>query len=250
MRLHRNGEDIHHFARIASFAEYAVIPESGAVPVREDMPLDKASLVGCSVMTGVGAVVNTAKVEPGAKVVVIGCGGVGLNCVQGAQLAGAEQIVAVDTKANKLDYARTFGATDTINSSNATNEEVVERIQELTRGRAGLRLRGDRLRTDHPPGLRVHPAPAAPRWSSAWPPENDEITLNALSIPRTEKIIMGSWYGSAKAWTDLPRMCDLYLAGRLNLDDLVSRSYPLEEINEAYDALAAGDVARSIIEFA
>ena len=200
-------------------------------------------------MTGVGAVVNTAKVEPGAKVVVIGCGGVGLNCVQGARLAGAEQIVAVDTKANKLDYARTFGATDTINSSNATNEEVVERIQELTKGGADYAFEAIGF---SPTILQSYECtrPGGTTVVVGMAPEDDEITLNALSIPRTEKIIMGSWYGSAKAWTDLPRMCDLYLAGKLNLDDLVTRSYPLEEINEAYDALAAGDVARSIIEYA
>lgn len=249
VRLHRNGEDIHHFARMASFAEYAVVPESGAVPVRADMPLDKASLVGCSVMTGVGAVINTAKVEPGAKVVVIGCGGVGLNCVQGARLAGAEQIVAVDTKANKLDYARTFGATDTIDASNSPNEEVVARIQELTGGGADYAFEA----IGH--GPTILQAYECTRLGGTtvvvgMAPENDEITLNALSIPRTEKVIMGSWYGSARAWTDLPRMCDLYLAGRLNLDDLVSRSYPLEQINEAYDALGAGEVARSVIEYA
>jgi Zn-dependent alcohol dehydrogenase len=181
--------------------------------------------------------------------VVIGCGGVGLNCVQGARLAGAEQIVAVDTKANKLDYARTFGATDTINSSNATGEEVVERIQELTKGGPDYAFEAIGY---GPTILQAYECTRAGGTTVivGMAPENDEITLNALSIPRTEKVIMGCWYGSAKAWIDLPRMCDLYLAGRLNLDDLVSRSYPLEEINEAYDALAAGDVARSIIEYA
>ena len=107
VRLHtKGGQDLHHFARTASFAEYAVVPESGAVPVREDMPLDKAALVGCAVMTGAGAVINTAKVEAGSSVLVIGCGGVGLNCIQGAVLAGAGRIIAVDVKANKVEYAR------------------------------------------------------------------------------------------------------------------------------------------------
>ena len=153
VRLHRNGEAIHHFARMASFAEYAVVPESGAVPVRGDMPLDKASLVGCSVMTGVGAVINTAKVEPGAKVVVIGCGGVGLNCVQGARLAGAEQIVG---RGHEGEQARL--------RAQLRGDRHRQLLQPLERGGGrphpgadrrgpGLCVRGDRPWPDHPPGV-------------------------------------------------------------------------------------------------
>ena len=130
-RLHKGGQDIHHFTRTASFAEKVVVPESGAVPVRKDMPLDKAALIGCSVMTGVGAAINTAKVEPGSSVLVIGCGGVGLNIIQGAVLAGAVRIIAVDTLQNKLSYAREFGATETLSASEG---DVVARVQDLTDG--------------------------------------------------------------------------------------------------------------------
>ena len=130
-RLSKNGETIHHMARTSCFSEYTVVPESGAVPVRSDMPLDKACLVGCAVMTGVGAVTNTAHIEAGSIVAVIGCGGVGLNSVQGAALAGASQIVAIDMLDNKLDYARQFGATDVVNAGNG---DAVARVKEITSG--------------------------------------------------------------------------------------------------------------------
>jgi S-(hydroxymethyl)glutathione dehydrogenase/alcohol dehydrogenase len=244
-RLHRGDQRIHHFSRTASFAEYAVVPESGAVPVRDDMPLDKASLIGCSVMTGVGAAINTAKVEPGSSVVVIGCGGVGLNIIQGALLAGAGRIIAVDMRDNKLEYAREFGATDTVNAGNG---DAVARVLEMTRG--GVDYAFEAIGNKHAirqcydmcklGGTTVVVGMA---------PENDEIAINALSLPRSERIIMGSWYGSARPWTDLPKMADLYLSGRLKIDPMISRTYKLDEINTAYDALVAGEVARSVIVF-
>lgn len=244
-RLHKDGADVHHFARTACFSEYAVVQESGAVPVREDMPLDKAALIGCSVMTGVGAVINTARVEPGSSVVVIGCGGVGLNCVQGAALAGAERIVAVDIAQNKLDYAREFGATDLINAS---NQDPVEAIHELTRGGADYAFEAlGRAETITQAYEATRPGGTAVVVGMA--PEHDVVSINALSLPRTERTLKGSYYGSARPWIDLPRLADLYLAGRLRVDELVSRSYGLGEINEAYDALQRGDVARSIIAF-
>lgn len=244
-RLSRNGEVVHHFARTSCFSQYAVVQESGAVPVREDMPLDKAALIGCAVMTGVGAVINTAGVEPGSKVVVLGCGGVGLNCVQGAALAGADQIVAVDIMPNKLDHAKQFGATDVVNAS---NQDPVDVVLELTGGGADYAFealgRSDTIRQAYesirPGGMAVVVGMA---------PETDEVSINALSLPRNEKILMGSYYGSARPWIDLPRLTNLYMSGRLKVDELVSRSYPLEQINEAYDALGNGEVARSIIDF-
>ena len=244
-RHRKNGEPVYHFARTACFSEYAVVQESGAVPIRKDMPLDKAALIGCSVMTGVGAVINTASVEPGSKVVVIGAGGVGLNCVQGAALAGADQIIAVDVKQNKLDYAREFGATDVINAS---NQDPVEAIHELTKGGADYAFealgRPETIRQCYE-GVR----PGGMAVVVGMAPEEDDVAINALSLPRNEKILMGSYYGSARPWIDLPRLVDLYMSKRLQVDELVSRSYPLDEINVAYDALAAGDVARSIIAF-
>jgi S-(hydroxymethyl)glutathione dehydrogenase / alcohol dehydrogenase len=243
VRLHKGNQDIYHFARTASFAEYVVVPESGAVPVREDMPLDKACLVGCSVMTGVGSVINTAKVEPGSSVLVIGCGGVGLNVIQGAVLAGAGRIIAVDVLENKLAYARQFGATDIVDASHG---DTVARILDMTDGGVDYAFEAignsrtilQSYESTRPGGVTTVVGMAA---------EDDQVSINALSLPRTEKTIMGSWYGSARPWVDLPKMVDLYLSGKIQVDSLVSRTYPLAEINTAYDALAQGEVARSIL---
>jgi S-(hydroxymethyl)glutathione dehydrogenase/alcohol dehydrogenase len=245
VRLHKGGQDIYHFARTASFAEYAVVPQSGAVPVRQDMPLDKACLVGCSVMTGIGAVINTAKVQPGSSVVVIGCGGIGLNVIQGAALAGAERIIAVDVLENKLAYAREFGATDIIDASSG---DTAARVRDLTDGGADYAFEAiGNSRTI----LQAYESTRLGGVTTivGMAPEDDQVTINALSIPRTEKVIMGSWYGSARPWVDLPKMVDLYLSGRIKIDPLISRTYRLEEINPAYDALEKGEVARSILMF-
>lgn len=243
VRLHKGAADIHHFARVACFAEYAIVPQSGAVPVRKDVPLDRACLIGCSVMTGVGAVTNTAKVPPGSSVVVIGCGGVGLNCVQGAALSGAGRIIAVDMLENKLAYAREFGATDVIDASKG---DVVERIHAMTDGGADYAFEAIGF------SKTIEQAYEATGLGGTtvvvgMAPETDNLTLNALSIPRAEKVIMGSWYGSARPFVDLPKMVDLYMDGKLKVDELVSRHYPLDEINTAYDALANGEVARSVL---
>jgi S-(hydroxymethyl)glutathione dehydrogenase / alcohol dehydrogenase len=243
VRLHRGSTDIHHFARIACFAEYAVVPQSGAVPIRKDMSLEKACLVGCSVMTGVGAVINTAKVAPGSSVVVIGCGGVGLNVIQGAALAGAERIIAVDLLENKLEFAKEFGATDVIDGSKVN---AVEAIQEMTHGGADYAFEAigfsrtieQAYESTGLGGTTVVVGMA---------PEDDDIRISALSIPRAEKVIMGSWYGGARPWVDLPKMVDLYLEGKLKIDPMISRYYNLDEINVAYQALAKGEVARSIL---
>jgi S-(hydroxymethyl)glutathione dehydrogenase/alcohol dehydrogenase len=243
VRLHKGATDIHHFARVACFAQYAVVPQSGAVPVRKDMPLDKACLIGCSVMTGVGAAINTAKVAPGSTVMVIGCGGVGLNVIQGAKLAGAGRIIAVDMLENKLAYAREFGATDIIDASKG---DTVDRVVDMTDGGVDYAFEAigysktivQAYEATGPGGTTVVVGMA---------PEDDNMTISALSLPRAEKTLVGSWYGGARPFVDLPKMVDLYLDGKLKVDELVSRSYPLEEINQAYEALANGEVARSIL---
>jgi len=243
VRLHKGNQDIYHFARTASFAEYVVVPQSGAVPVRDDMPLDKACLVGCSVMTGVGSVINTAKVVPGSSVMVIGCGGVGLNVIQGAVLAGAGRIIAVDVLENKLAYAQQFGATDIVDASHG---DTVARVRDLTDGGVDYAFEAiGNSRTI----LQAYEStrPGGVTTVVGMAPEDDEVSINALSLPRTEKVIMGSWYGSARPWVDLPKMVDLYLSGKIQVDSLISRTYPLDEINTAYDALGKGEVARSIL---
>ena len=245
VRLHRNGQDVHHFTRTACFSEYAVVPESGAVPVRPDMPLDRACLVGCSVMTGVGAVTNTARAQAGSDVVVIGCGGVGLNAIQGAVLAGAHRIVAVDLLDSKLEYARQFGATDVVNAGNG---DAVARVVEITGGGVDYAFEAiGNARTIEQAYEMCRPGGTAVVVGMAA--ETADIRINALSLPRSERAIVGSWYGGARPWVDLPKLVDLYMSGKLKIDEMISRTYRLDEINTAYDALVAGEVARSVIVF-
>ncbi|MCH8897303.1 MAG: Zn-dependent alcohol dehydrogenase [Chloroflexi bacterium] len=242
-RLHKGSQEIYHFARTASFGEYVVVPQSGAVPVRDDMPLDKACLIGCSVMTGVGAVINAAKLEAGSSVLVIGCGGVGLNIIQGAVLAGAGRIIAVDLLENKLAYARDFGATDIMDAGSG---DVAARVRDLTDGGVDYAFEAignsktivQAYESTCPGGVTVVVGMA---------PDGDQLTIASSSLPRMEKTIMGTWYGSARPWVDLPKMVDLYLGGKLQVDSLISRTYPLDDINIAYEALSKGEVARSIL---
>jgi len=245
-RLHKGSQDVWVMGMMGAFAEYCVVPESGAIPMPDNMPFGPACLIGCAVTTGVGAVVNRAKVQPGASVVVIGIGGVGLNVVQGARLVSATKIIAVDILDNKLEMARQFGATHTIN---AKNEDAVKRVKELTEG----------LGSDYafevignPKALRqafdcVRPGGTAVMVGA--PPVGSEVTVEARPFMFAEKILMGTWYGSSKPRIDFPRMVDLYMTKKLKVDELISRTYKLEQINEAFAALERGEVARSIITF-
>ena len=242
--LHKGDQPVNTFSSVSSFAEYMVVQQNGVVKIREDAPLDKMVLVGCGVMTGVGAVVNTAKVEVGSSVAVIGAGGVGLNVIQGAVLAGAGRIVAVDLRDSKLEMAKEFGATDTVNASAG---DPVAAVRELTGGGPDY-------------AFEVVGSPEAV--SQAWDmvgaggqvivigmvPFGSKVSIDGRAFMR-DKILRGCVYGSARPLVDMPRMVDLYMAGKLKIDQLVSRTYPLEGINEAFAALKNGEVARSIIKF-
>ena len=244
-RLHKGDRDIHHFTGVASFAEYAVVPESGAVKIRPDIPLDVAALVGCGVMTGVGAVINTAKVEPGASVAVIGCGGVGLNVVQGAVLAGAEKIIAVDLNAKKLELATLFGATHTVNPADG---DLTSQVLNLTDGLGAdyafeVIGRSDTIAQAYfsirPGGMAIVVGVAR---------ADDMLTIPALTLLQ-EKSIKGSLYGSARPSVDMPKLLDLYMGKRLKIDELVSRRIKLEQVNDAFTWMEQGEVARSVIVF-
>ena len=245
-RFRRGDEEIRHFAGVSSFGELTVLPREGLVKIDPTVPLEKAAIVGCAVMTGVGAVINTARVEPGASIVVVGCGGVGLNAIQGGALAGAEKIIAVDVLDNKLEYARQFGATHTIN---AKQVDAIEAVKEITGGRGAdyafevignVKTIAQAYQMIRRGGTLVVVGVA---------PMGAEVAINASSIMLDEKMIRGSLYGSCQPKLDAPRMLNLYRAGKLKLDELISREYPLDKINEAFDALRHGEVARSIIRF-
>jgi Zn-dependent alcohol dehydrogenase len=245
-RLKRQGQDIYQMARIGTFSEKVVCPAEMLVPIRKEMPWPQAALVGCCVPTGVGAVTRCAEVEAGASVLVVGCGGVGLNVVQGARLAGAGIIAAADLLDSKLRYAKDFGATHTFN---AKAEDVVARVRDLTQGRGvdyafdaigGEATTLQILEAIRPGGLAVIVGMAA---------LNVRAPITPYNMALQEKTIKGTMYGSVRPDLDFPKLVDLYLDGRLKLDELVSRTYKLEEINEGFTALRTGQVARGVVVF-
>ncbi len=241
--LKRGDTPVSGMAGTAGFAQYSVTPATGLIKVPDGIGLDVAALVGCSVMTGYGAVVNTAKVEPGSTVAVIGAGGVGLNIIQSARLAGASRIIAVDMVEAKLAVAKQFGATDIVN---AGDTDPVKKVQELTGGGADY--------TFEAIGLKVTAEQAyamAGRGGTAvivgMIPPADQISISGM-IWMQEKTLKGSYYGSARFNTDMPRIFSLYQQGKLNIEGLVTKRFPLEGINEAFDLLRRGAVSRSILE--
>jgi S-(hydroxymethyl)glutathione dehydrogenase / alcohol dehydrogenase len=244
-RYKKNGRDIHHFAMVASFAEYSVIPQECAIPIDKDAPLDKAALIGCSVTTGVGAAINTAQVRPGSSAAIFGAGGIGLNVIQGAVIAGAEKIIAVDLMESKLEFARQFGATHTINASEV---DPIPAIFDLTDGLgADYAFEAIGTRTTYEQVVRAIRSRGKAIWIGA--PPREPITLDGGTIFWGEKMVMGSNYGSARPRFDMPRLLALYRSGVLKLDELITRTYRLEEVNEAFTAMLNGEVARGMIQF-
>jgi S-(hydroxymethyl)glutathione dehydrogenase/alcohol dehydrogenase len=229
---------------IGTFAEQTVVPVQAAIPIDPDVPFDVAALIGCGVMTGVGAAVNTAKVKPGSAVVVIGCGGVGLNVIQGAKLAGAATIIAVDRFESKLEMARQFGATDT-----ASDAEATDKVAELTGGvladyafevvgrSTTIRMAWDLTRRG---GVTVVVGAGS---------RTDQVTFNAGELFSSEKKLLGCIYGSADVRTDFTRLLRLWKAGQLDLTGLVSKRIAVDAVNDAFHAMEAGAVARSVIRF-
>jgi NDMA-dependent alcohol dehydrogenase len=245
-RLHTlAGQDLTHMGKVACFAEYAVVPEVGCIPAPATLGFPQMALIGCSVTTGVGAAVFNAGVAAGDSVAVIGCGGVGINVIQGARLAGATTIVAVDVKDSALAFARKFGATHTVN---ARTEAAVERVQAITGGGAQFafeaygggattRMAVEMLRKR---GTAVIVGIA---------PMGDAVTLEPLVITRMEKTIRGCYYGSARPRQDMPRIVDWHARGLLDIDGLVTRRYGLADINRAYEDLESDAVGRGVIVF-
>ncbi len=238
------GKPVHHFAGISTFAEQSVVPASGLMRVDPEVPLDRVALIGCAVLTGVGAVFNAAELPPGASAVVIGCGGVGLNAVQACAIAGANPIVAVDVVGSKLELARQFGATETVD---ARQGDVVEAVRALTDGLGAdyafacvgsVEALTDGLAMTRRGGTVI---------AVGVPHMDAELALSPLALIMDEKTLRGTLYGSCDFAVDVPRVIDLYRAGRLKLDELISREFSLDELGEALAQLESGDVARSVI---
>ncbi len=247
MRLLEGPDEIHHFLGASCFAERAVLSERALVPIRRDVPLDRAALVGCAVTTGYGAVMHTAAVPPGASVAVVGAGGVGLNVIQAAALAGAAQIIAIDRVPRKLDLARAFGATEVVDASES--DDLVTPVLDLTGGRGADYSFEVVGRPDTIEAAYGMTRKAGTVVVVGIAPPSAEVSLNAFAIPSQSRILTGSWYGRSRPDQDIPAILDLYMAGRLDLDRLITQRYPLERINDAIDAMRRGELARGVITF-
>jgi S-(hydroxymethyl)glutathione dehydrogenase/alcohol dehydrogenase len=243
-RLSQNSAPLGQFANLGSYAEQLLVHEHAVVKIRPDMPMDRAALIGCGVMTGMGAVFHTAKVEPGATVAVIGCGGIGLSAINGAAIAGASRIIAVDMVPSKLELARKFGATDVVN---AKEKDAVGEVKELTGGGVHYSFEAIGLKATAEQAFNMLRNGGTATVIGMIPP-GQMVALHGMEF-LFEKKIQGSMMGSNRFRVDMPRFVDYYLQGRLHLDDLVSRRIKLEDINDAFAALGTGEVARSVIVF-
>ena len=242
-RLRIGGEPAYHYLGVSSFAERAVVPESGAIRIRQDAPLELAALVGCAVATGVGAVRNTAGVPPGSSVAVIGCGGVGLSCVQGARLAGASRIVAVDVVAGKLAVARLLGATDVLH---ADGRPVVAALRALVP--EGLDYVFDAIGKT---GTTEQAIAALGLGGSAvlvgLPPSGSQARFDPLALAEADQRILGCNYGSITPQRDIPQLVDEVMRGDLDLEAMVSARRPLAEAAQALADLRSGRVLRQLL---
>ncbi|MBL7177210.1 MAG: Zn-dependent alcohol dehydrogenase [Desulfobacteraceae bacterium] len=243
-RLLLNDQPMFQFANLSSFAEQILIHEHALVKIRDDMPLDRAALIGCAVITGVGSVFHTAQVEPGSTVAVIGCGGVGLSCINGADIAGAGRIIAIDSVESKLGMAREFGATEVINAS---ERDPVEAVRELTGRGVHYSFEAIGLKETAEQAFRMLTA-GGTATIIGMIPVGVKIELSGSSFLQ-EKRIQGSSMGSNRFRIDMPRFIDFYMAGKLHLDEMISKRIKLEQINEAFKDMEAGAVARSVIVF-
>jgi len=244
-RLSRGGGQVHHFSVVSSHAQYCVVPESGAIAVSKEIPFDRACLIGCGVMTGVGAATRKAGVEAGASVLVIGCGAVGLNVIQGAKLAGAGLIVAADVSEAKFGAAKLFGADLT---TNASAPDVVERLRSAARGRGPdyvFEAAG------HERAFRLAMEAVRPGGQVVFLGKvnvNQEVAFRWGSLMGEKRIVRSS-YGGGRPRRDFPWLAEQYLEGKLKLDELITRRIPLEEINSGFDAMRRGQTIREVVVF-
>lgn len=247
-RLSKNGEMIYHDSCLSTFAEYAVVDEMSCVKLPNAMPLEQAALLGCGVATGYGAVVNAAKVTPGSSVAVFGCGGVGINAIQGARIAGASKIIAVDMKPQNLEVAKKFGATHIVNPADGNLEEVVKGLTDGVGVQFAIDATGNTKAT-----------------ASAWDITrkggvvvvvgfytSKDLTINAELFHRRGKTLKGSSYGDINPLRDIRNLAQLYLDGKLMLDELILNKLSLDEINKAFDGFhdcCGVNVGRAVITF-
>ena len=245
-RFSMNGEKVFHYMGTSTFANYTVLPEIALAKVREDAPFDKICYIGCGVTTGIGAVINTAGVEPGSNVAVFGLGGIGLNVIQGARMAGADRIVGIDINPGKRALAERFGMTDFVNPKEIGNDKVVEAVVDITGGGAdysfecigNVEVMRQALECCHRgwgESIIIGVAGAG-----------QEIATRPFQLV-TGRVWRGTAFGGARGRTDVPRIVDWYMDGKINIDDLITHTMPLEDINAAFDLMHAGESIRSVV---
>jgi S-(hydroxymethyl)glutathione dehydrogenase/alcohol dehydrogenase len=246
-RFSIDGTMLHHYMGTSTFANYTVLPEIAVAKIREDAPFDKVCYIGCGVTTGVGAVTNTAKVEPGARVVVFGLGGIGLNVIQGARMVGASQIVGVDINPARRPLAEKFGMTDFVNPKEVEGD-LVPYLVELTKGGAdysfecigNVNVMRQALECCHKGwGVSVIIGVAG---------AGEEIRTRPFQLV-TGRVWKGTAFGGARGRTDVPQIVDWYMEGKINIDDLITHVMPLEQINDAFDLMHKGESIRSVVTF-
>jgi S-(hydroxymethyl)glutathione dehydrogenase / alcohol dehydrogenase len=245
-RLARDdGSPVDQFSRLGGFAEQMLVHERAVVRIPDDVPLDRAALVGCAVLTGTGAVFRTAQIEPGSTVAVIGAGGIGLAAIQGARIAGAGAVIAVDVTEQKLATARTFGATKTVNAGEVG--DVVAAVRDLTGGGVDYSFEAIGAKATAEQAYRMV-KPGGTATIIGMVPSNQPLEIRGMDLLMGRRL-QGSMMGSNRFRIDIPRLIDMYRDGRLLLDELISGRIGLDDINEGYDALNQGTVTRSVIVF-
>ena len=245
-RFTAQGRNVLHYMGTSTFSNYTVLPEIAVAKIREDAPFDKVCYIGCGVTTGIGAVINTAQVEPGANVAVFGLGGIGLNVLQGARLAGADMIIGVDTNPAKRAMAESFGMTNFINPKDCDN--VVQEIIRLTGGGVdysfecigNVQVMRQALECCHKgwgESIIIGVAPAGA-----------EISTRPFQLV-TGRVWRGSAFGGAKGRRDVPKIVDWYMDGKIRIDEMITHTMPLKDINRAFDLMHAGESIRSVVTF-
>lgn len=240
------GEAIHQFANLSSFAEHMLVPERSLVKIRDDMPLDRACLIGCGITTGLGAALNTVRIPAGASVAIVGCGGVGLAALQGARIVGAGKIVAVDAQPWKLELAKKLGATHVVDASKGN---AVGEVHEITGGGADFVFECIGLVPTVQESVMMTGRGGTTVLVGVVP-IHQMVSLSAADITLQEKKITGSYMGSNRFRFDMPRYVDFYLDGRLKLDEMISSRVELSQLNDAFDRMRKGEAARQVVVFA
>ena len=239
-------EKLHHYMGTSTFANYTVVPEIALAKIREDAPFDKVCYIGCGVTTGIGAVINTAKVEPGANVVVFGLGGIGLNVIQGARLAGASMIVGVDINPKRQTLAEKFGMTHFVNPSDMKTEELVPYLVNLTKGGADYSFEC----IGNVSVMRQALECCHKGWGESViigvAPAGAEISTRPFQLV-TGRVWRGTAFGGARGRTDVPKIVDWYMDGKINIDDLITHTFSLDDINKGFDLMHAGESIRSVV---